>query len=250
VLPTTPSLSGPLERNLLAVRQRIAVAAAAAGRPPGDVQLLPVTKAVPIDWAARLARLGEGELAENRADGLEAKARGLADRGLRVRWHFVGHLQRNKARRVARLADVVHSVDSPRLAETLARVAEEEGRTLALYLQVDFTGEAAKHGHDEATLAESLALVDGAPALTLLGLMAMGPLVERPGATTRGVFERTGALARSLEGERPGAFEGGRCRLSMGMSGDLELAVAAGSTCVRVGTDLFRGLGDAGGAAR
>lgn len=244
-----------LESNLRAVRERIRRAALAAGRAAEDVELLPVTKSVSAPVALALARLlaaetpeaarGAGrrvELAENRADELERKAAAFDEAGVPVDWHFVGHLQTNKARRVVRLAAVVHSVDSAHLADTLARVAREEGRRPGVYLQVDFTGEASKSGLDEAGARALVADAGTREGLELLGLMAMGPLEERPGTTTASVFARVAALARALEREHGLTFAGGRCRLSLGMSGDLEQAIAAGSTLVRVGSDLFRGL--------
>jgi len=237
---SSPDISpGPLEENLCDVRQRIENAARAAGRVPGEVALLPVTKAVDAATARALALLGELELAENRADSLEKKA--LALEGLGVRWHFIGHLQRNKARRVVRHASVIHSVDSVRLVSTLERLAQEENRVLAIYLQVDFTGETTKHGMDRDQLAEALALVAGSKNLELLGLMAMAPLHETPGNGALEVFERVASLAAELERTHASRFVDGRCRLSMGMSGDLEEAVRAGSTCVRVGGALYRG---------
>lgn len=223
-----------LRTNLAEVRSRIDHAVRAAGR-EGSVQLLPVTKAVPVEVAAALVSLGETELAENRADGLERKAAALPE----VCWHFIGHLQRNKARRIVRCAQVLHSVDSPRLAEALARLAEEEQRHLDLYLQVDFTSEDAKHGMDEADLAQALDIVSGTPRLRALGLMAMAPLAARVGHDAAAVFARVAELAARLRAEQPDDLCSG---LSMGMSADLEAAVAAGSTCVRVGTDIYRGL--------
>lgn len=230
----TQPMTTLLRQNLAGVRRRIDAAAATAGR-IDPVQLLPVTKAVPVEVAAALVSLGEAELAENRVDGLEAKAAAVPG----VRWHFIGHLQRNKARRVVRHADVIHSVDSVRLAEALARLASEEGRALDLYLQVDFTGEEAKHGMDEVQLEEALDAVAGAPGLRAVGLMAMAPLVARPGHDAAAVFGRVRDLALRVHAARPGDLGSG---LSMGMSGDLEEAVAAGSTCVRIGTDLYRGV--------
>ena len=238
-------LPSRLVRNLGALERRIAAAARSAGRSPEEVRLLPVTKSVSSEVARELAELfeeGTAELAENRAPELEAKAAALTG-GPAVRWHFIGHIQRNKARRVVRIAEVVHSVDSVRLVETLGRVAAEEGRRLAIYLQVDRTGEEQKHGLDEAELPAALAAVAAAEALELRGLMAMGPLEERAGRTARDVFDEVAALARRLEVERTDLFAGGRCELSMGMSGDLEAAVAAGSHVVRIGSSLFEGVG-------
>lgn len=227
----TPDL---LRSNLQEIRIRIAQAAREAGR-ADSIQLLPVTKSVPVEIAACLHDLGETDLAENRADGLEAKATALPG----VRWHFIGHLQRNKARRVVRHAQVLHSVDSPRLTEALARLAEEEQQDLELYLQVNFTGEGAKHGMDQGALLEALEIVASAPRLRALGLMAMAPLECRPGHNADSVFTRAAELAGQLREEQPRVLGSG---LSMGMSGDLEAAIASGSTCVRVGTDLYKGV--------
>lgn len=237
---SSPDLSpGPLEENLCDVRQRIENAARAAGRVPGEIQLLPVTKAVDLVTTRALAQLGELELAENRADSLEAKALALEGQG--IRWHFIGHLQRNKARRVVRHASVIHSVDSTRLVETLERSAREENRVLAIYLQVNFTGEDTKHGLHEDRLAEALTAVGRSAHLELLGLMAMAPLHESAERGAREVFERVATLAAELERTDASRFVDSRCRLSMGMSGDLDEAVRAGSTCVRVGGALFQG---------
>lgn len=244
-----PALAAVLGANLRAVRGRIAAAVAPGGAAP---VLLPVTKSVPPETALVLARMlaaerpGPVDLAESRATELARKAQHLRAAGIPVRWHFVGHVQRNKARRVAELADVVHSLDSLRLAETLEAAAAAAGKVLAVYVQVDFTGEPTKSGLDAGGAREVLAYAARAPHLAPLGLMAMGPLHEVPGRTTRDVFLQTAALARELEAD-PAVGAGlpdGRARLSLGMSADLEQAVAAGSTLVRVGSDLFRDLPD------
>lgn len=249
--PSAAPLIATLRANLRAVRDRLDAAAGRAGRDPREIRLLPVTKSVAPEVALALAEIlaGDGvgtvELAENRPAGLEAKGAAFADAGRAVRWHFVGHLQRNKARRIARAVDVLHSVDSLRLVETLARVCAEESRRLDVYLQVNCTGEEQKHGLDPdepGELDEAVRLVAGAEALALRGLMAMGPLAERPGRTTPEVFARVAALGRRLEAGWADALPNGRCELSLGMSGDLEAAVEAGSTCVRIGSDLFRDL--------
>lgn len=222
VIPLNPSR---LNDGLARVRTRIDRATVAAGR-TDEVQLLPVTKAVDLDVTRALMELGETDLAENRVTGLEEKAAALEG----VRWHFIGHLQRNKARRVVRHAAVIHSVDSLRLVETLERLAGEEGRSLDVFLQVDFTGDEAKHGMDEVELREALTAACEAAALTPVGLMAMAPREGRP----EPVFERVSSLASELRSSGLGT------ELSMGMSSDLEAAIAAGSTCVRIGTDLYR----------
>jgi pyridoxal phosphate enzyme (YggS family) len=154
----------------------------------------------------------------------------------------VGHLQANKARRVVRLAEVVHSVDSLALLERVGRIAEEEGRTPEVYLQVALTGEAVKHGFEPADLPAAVARAADLSHVKLAGLMAMGPLEDAPGAATRAVFRQAAALARDLEREPSlaRAFDDGRCHLSMGMSNDLEIAIEEGSDLLRIGSALFQ----------
>ena len=230
-----------LERNRTQVLERIARAAAAAGRDPAAIELVAVTKSVEPALAAALFELGTRTLGENRADELESKARHLKDQGLVPRWHFVGHLQRNKARRVLALADVIHSVDSERLLETLAEAAGAEGRAPGIYLQVKLRDEASKSG---AAPAELPGLVERAAQgpLPLLGLMTIAPLVEplaRGKAEARAVFAELRALAERLPRT---AFDGERCRLSMGMSADFEEAIAAGADVLRIGSLFFEGV--------
>jgi PLP dependent protein len=231
-----------LDANLAAVRTRIDDAARSSGRNSDDVQILPVTKSVPSEVACALARRGCLELAENRAEGLASKVEALRSSGLDVHWHFVGHLQRNKVARVVAKIDVLHSVDSLRLIETLSRVTRESGRSLAVYLQVHLTGEDEKHGFAPGEVSAAVRLVHAAEHLELLGLMAMGPREESAEVTARGVFEQVVALGTSLTQEQPQAFPKGRCGYSLGMSGDLEQAVHAGSTCIRVGGALYSGV--------
>jgi hypothetical protein len=200
-----------------------------------------VTKAVRAEVATALCEAGTADLGENRLPSLEQKAQELQRRGLAPRWHFLGHLQRNKARAVLRLAHEIHSVDSLRLLETLERLADEEDRRPGLYLQVQVVPEENKGGlaPEEVEAVAEHAARRG--ALPLLGLMAMAPLVlpEQQRAEARATFETLRALADRLPG---GLFEGGAPRLSMGMSGDFELAILEGAHDVRVGTRLFEGL--------
>jgi pyridoxal phosphate enzyme (YggS family) len=229
-----------LNENRTRLLARLAAAALAAGRAPEDVELLAVTKSVPSATAMELFDLGCQDLGENRADALVEKHAAFLATGRLARWHFIGHLQRNKARRVLRVAHAIHSVDSPELYDTLARCSEEEGRAPGIYLQLKLADEAAKGGLDPAALPELLARAVGGP-LPLLGLMTMAPLTAEPGAA-RAVFERLAALALALS---PSAFVGGRVRLSMGMSQDFEEAVRAGATTVRIGSQLFEGTSGA-----
>jgi hypothetical protein len=214
------------------VRARIYAAARAAGRDPGQVRLLAVSKTFPAAAVRTLAALGQADFGENRAQELLGKAAELGD--LPLRWHFIGQLQRNKAAAVARLGAVVHSVDRLPLARALGRAGEAAGVPVDVFLQVDLggpEGELAARGGVPAgelpALADAVADLSG---LRLRGLMAVAPRGADPGPA----FARLAALADRLRADHPGATE-----LSAGMSGDLEQAVAAGATIVRVGTALF-----------
>ncbi|MGY1777590.1 YggS family pyridoxal phosphate-dependent enzyme [Geodermatophilus sp. SYSU D00804] len=224
-------MTTPADR-LRAVRERIAAAARAAGRDPASVALVAVSKTRTAGDVRELAALGQAAFGENRAQELTAKAADLAD--LPLEWHFVGQLQRNKAAVVARTGAVVHSVDRLPLARALARSGEEAGRPVEVFVQVDLggaPGEIAERGgagpDDVPALADAVA---GLPGLRLRGLMAVAPRDEEPGPA----FARLAALADRVRADHPGAAE-----LSAGMSGDLEEAIAAGATLVRVGTALF-----------
>jgi PLP dependent protein len=233
---------GGLEENLRAVRARIDAAARAAGRDPASVALLAVSKTRPSADVRALLALGQQDFGENRAQELVEKAAELAD--VPVRWHFIGQLQRNKAAAVARLGAVVHSVDRLPLAQVLDRVGQDIGRPVEVLLQVDLGGRhlegrhlegiaggpAPRGGADPSAVPALAEAVAGCPGLRLRGLMAVAPLGADPAAA----FGRLAELAARVRADHPGAVE-----LSAGMSGDLEAAVAAGATVVRVGTALF-----------
>ncbi|MEM9380472.1 MAG: YggS family pyridoxal phosphate-dependent enzyme [Planctomycetota bacterium] len=230
-----------LRRNLASVRHRLDAAAAQTGRP--SPTLVAVTKTVPNEVALALHALSQEHLAENRADPFVQKVAAFDAAGQRPVWHFVGHLQRNKARRVLEHVDVLHSVDSRRLAETVIRITDELRRDVDVFLQVNFTGETEKHGLRSDEAGDVATLLGQAGHVHLRGLMAMGPLAEREGArTVDEVFGEAAARARELQRAVPGAFVEERCELSMGMSGDAEAAIARGSDLVRVGSALFEGV--------
>ena len=224
-------MTSPADR-LQAVRDRIAAAARAAGRDPADVGLVAVSKTWPPAAVRELAALGQADFGENRAQELTGKAAELAD--LPLCWHFVGQLQRNKAAAVARLGAVVHSVDRVLLARTLARVGGETGRPVEVFVQVDLGGPegelATRGGADPADVPALADAVAGEEGVVLRGLMAVAPRGAEPGPA----FGRLAALAERVRADHPEARH-----LSAGMSADLEAAVAAGSTLVRVGTALF-----------
>jgi pyridoxal phosphate enzyme (YggS family) len=236
-------LQPPLELNLRTVRQRIVDAATRAGRGAADVHLVAVTKSVSCAAASALVRLGAIDLGESRAGDLEAKCESLARAGQTARWHFIGHLQRNKARRVVERADFIHSVDSIELLCGIDRIAGELHRRPHIFLQVKMHPEPSKSGFDPSALAGALAAARLLEHIQLRGLMAMAPL---EGATesartdaARNAFEGLRDLARASD---PRAFHDGRAELSMGMSGDFEVAIAAGSDWVRIGGALFEGV--------
>ncbi len=223
-----------LVRGLAQVRERIERAAGSAGRDPGDVTVVVVTKTFPSSDVRLLAELGVRDVGENRDQEAAEKSRECA--GLGLRWHFVGQLQTNKAASVATYADVVHSVDRLRLVDALQRGATRSERTLDVLLQVDLdeavgaAGHPGRGGADPAELLPLAAAVDSAPALRLRGLMAVAPL----GADPVAAFDRLGGLAATLRAAHPGADW-----LSAGMSEDFEAAVAAGATHVRVGSAIL-----------
>jgi pyridoxal phosphate enzyme (YggS family) len=221
-----------LEENLRAVRARIDTAATAAGREPSSVSLLAVSKTRPAADVRALATLGQLDFGENRAQELIGKAAGLTD--LAVRWHFIGQLQRNKAAAVARIGAVVHTVDRESLAGALDRIGRDGERPVDVLVQVDLggvAGELAARGGAAPPDVPALAdLVAGCAGLRLRGLMAVAPRGEQPGPA----FERLAALAARIRTDHPAATE-----ISAGMSADLEEAIAAGATVVRVGTALF-----------
>jgi PLP dependent protein len=220
-----------LAANLSAVRSRIDAAARAAGRDPSEVALLAVSKTWPADAVRALAALGQRDFGENRAQELLGKAAEVAD--LPLRWHFIGQLQRNKAAAVARLGAVVHTVDRESLARALDRAGQQSGPVDVL-VQVDLGGAAgelaARGGAAPAEVPGLVDLVAACPGLRLRGLMAVAPRGEDPAPA----FDRLAGLAGRVRADHPEAVE-----LSAGMSADLEAAVAAGATVVRVGTALF-----------
>lgn len=219
---------------LAAVRDRIATACSAAGRDPAEVTLVVVTKTFPTADVARLADLGVTDVGENRDQEAAVKADALADRGLR--WHFVGQLQRNKARSVAAYADLVHSLDRPRLVGALDRAADAAGRRVDVLVQVDLSGPldpTSTESRGGAAPDDVLALADAVASsagLRLRGVMAVAPRDADPAVA----FGRLATCSRVLREQHPEA-----AWISAGMSGDLEQAVDAGATHLRVGSAIL-----------
>jgi PLP dependent protein len=218
--------------NLAEVERRVDQACAAAGRDRAEVTVIAVTKTFPASDVAWLYDLGVRDVGENRHQEAGVKADACA--GLTgLRWHFVGQLQTNKATAVARYADVVHSVDRERLVHALDRAAGECGRTIEALVQLDLRRppvEDGRGGADPTSLSRLAEAVAGAEHLRLAGVMAVAPL----GADPREAFDRLGELAAGLRKDHPDATV-----VSAGMSADLEQAVAAGATHLRVGSALL-----------
>ena len=220
-------VSAGLER----VRGRIADAATSAGRRPDEVTLVVVTKFFPASDVRLLLDLGVADVGENRHQEAQAKAAEVDD--TRVRWHFVGGLQSNKAAAVAAYASVVHSVDRTKLVRGLARGAAERGAPLDCLVQVSLDPPDAGAGRQGADPDDVPAIADavaGEEALRLRGLMAVAPPDEDPAAA----FDRLASASARLRADHPDATW-----VSAGMSGDLEQAVAAGATHVRVGSAVL-----------
>ena len=221
--------------RVAAVRERIARAAERAARPPGEVTLVAVSKTHPVPAVREAFAAGVCDFGENRVQEAEGKVEATADLAAAgLRWHLVGHLQSNKARRAAALFDVVESVDSVELGHRLAREAAAAGRVLRALVQVDLAGEETKFGLEEAELFPALEALREAPGLRVEGLMVLPPYLDDPDAV-RPFFRRLRALADRARGE--GLLAGSE--LSMGMSHDFEAAVEEGATIVRVGTAIF-----------
>jgi hypothetical protein len=227
--PADPRTS-QLAANLAAVRARIAAAAGAAGRDAGEVTLIAVTKTYPAADVIRLASLGLADIGENRDQEAAPKAAEVAAAGVPVRWHFVGRLQRNKCRSVVRYADLVHSVDSVRLATALGAAAADRGRPLEVLVQVSVDADPTRGGVVPDQLASVAAAVADQPGLRLRGVMAIAPMSWEPARA----FAALAELAAGLRAEHPEATV-----VSAGMSGDLEAALACGATHVRIGTALL-----------
>mgnify|MGYP000546805143 CR=1 FL=1 len=223
--------------NLRAVRQRIAEAAARSGRSVEQVRLVAVTKTVGLEEIRALVGAGCQELGESRPQQLWEKAAALED--LRIHWHMVGPLQRNKVRRTLEVAEMIQSADSLRLIRAIDRIAGELGRLLPILIEVNVSREPAKHGFHPDLLEPSLLEVASCRHVEVRGLMCMASLEGGLDAARRD-FAALRNLRDRLRNRCPEgiALE----ELSMGMSGDYEVAIEEGATIVRIGSALFEGI--------
>jgi PLP dependent protein len=220
-----------LEANLKAVQQRIEAACARAGREPGSVSLVAVSKTQPPEIVCAAAALGLSLFGENKVQ--EAKAKIPACPG-RLRWHLVGHLQSNKCRDAVGLFEMVQSVDSLHLAEELNKRADQAARTLPVLLEVNAVGEASKFGYRPEQLLAELVRINALPRLEIHGLMTVPPWAPEP-EKVRPVFRQM----RELKARCEQVLGAPLPHLSMGMTGDFEVAIEEGATMVRIGTALF-----------
>lgn len=225
--------------HLTELKGRLGAACAAAGRSPEEVKLLAVTKTHPADAAVFAARAGLSAVGENRVQEGAAKRPLAAAAGAgALRWELIGHLQSNKARLAAETFDRIQSVDTDKLVRHLDRAAGELGRPLAVLLQVNAGRDPAKFGCEPEDAPRLLDAALAAPNLRVEGFMAIAPLGASAGETAEHA-RRTFAALRELRDTLAASRGVALPELSMGMSGDLDFAVAAGSTCVRVGTALY-----------
>jgi pyridoxal phosphate enzyme (YggS family) len=223
--------------NLREVRQRIAQAAARAGRQAEEITLVGVTKYVDATTAQALVDAGHFDLGESRPQELWSKAAALPDP--RIRWHVIGHLQRNKARRTLPHVALLHSLDSLTLAEGLSAEAQAIARRVPVLLEIKIAADATKHGIAASDARSALHAIAALPGLQVQGLMCMASLEGGPDAARRD-FAALRTLRDDLAKDCPNGAS--LAQLSMGMSGDYEIAIEEGATHVRVGSALFEGV--------
>jgi PLP dependent protein len=236
---TDAELRTVLAERIANVRARIAAACARVNRDPAGVTLVAVTKTVSPRVAGLLPELGVADLGENRPQELWRKAAEL--KHLPIRWHLVGHLQRNKVERTLPLVHLIHSVDSVRLLQAVADAARKRGSCPPILLEVNASREERKHGFDYDELIRDIPrIVAAASELDVAGLMAMAAYSDDP-EQSRPTFRNLREFRHRLRSD-PLLVARPLSQLSMGMSGDFEVAVEEGATLVRVGTTLFEGL--------
>jgi len=220
-----------IAENLARVRQEIVEAAAKAGRGPGEIELVAITKAHPAEKVREAIDAGQRLFGESRVQEARTK---IPEMPSNLRWHFVGHLQKNKIRHALPLFEMIHSVDSLALAQDMNRIAEEEGLHPRVLLEVNVAGEGSKFGFTPDKLREQMEGLLALPRLSILGLMCIPPIANEA-AASRKYFVQLRELRDSLQTE----FRVDLTQLSMGMTQDFWIAVEEGATLVRVGTAIF-----------
>ncbi len=233
----TPEDSQKITDNLARIRERIASATSSVGRSSSDIRLVAVTKYVDAEVTRVLYDAGCVDLGESRPQQLWSRSEALSD--LHPRWHLVGHLQRNKVARTLPLTSLIHSVDSLRLAREIDREAEKLDCAANVLLEVNISGDSAKHGFEPAGIEPALSSMSDCTNLNVQGLMAMA---HREGGLD--VARRDFASLRELRDRLVNSCpeNASLAQLSMGMSGDFEAAIAEGATILRIGSALFEGV--------
>ncbi|MBA7594010.1 Pyridoxal phosphate homeostasis protein [subsurface metagenome] len=214
-----------IERNLRELESRIARAAETAGRSPADITIVAVTKEVEVEAIEAAIKAGIGHIGENRVQEAMTKMERLSTLERQPMWHMVGHLQTNKVKTAAQIFDIIHSIDSLRLAEAVSQRAQD---IMPVLLQVNVSGEATKSGFSVAELSQAAEEIARLPRLEVKGLMTIAPLVA-DAEEVRPIFRRLRQLRDEL----------GLEHLSMGMTDDFEVAVEEGATMVRIGRAIF-----------
>jgi len=228
-----PTRMADILANLNRVQERVASAARRAGRSPEEIRLVAVSKTVGAERVREAIAAGVKILGENYVQEAQKKIEAV---GHGVAWHFIGHLQTNKAKVAVRLFDLIHSVDSLHLAGELNKIAAQTGKVLPVLLQVSLSGEATKFGALEKEIFQMVEGMSTMPAISVMGLMTMPPYFENP-EDSRPYFGALKKLSERLTQQKiPGIF---MKELSMGMSSDCEVAIEEGATLVRVGTAIF-----------
>ena len=219
--------------NLKQINERIAEAARNAGRDPASVRLVAVSKTQPAAAVMEAARAGQGLFGENYVQELTAKTKEVA---VPVEWHFIGHLQSNKVRQLAGFVTMIHSVDRLSLAEEIDRQWGKLGGACDVLIEVNLAGEETKSGTTVAAVLDLVRRVAALPHVRIRGVMTMPPFFDDPEGS-RPYFRELRLLAAEIAAEKIPGVE--MAELSMGMSGDFEVAIAEGATLVRVGTAIF-----------
>ncbi len=217
--------------NLERVREQIAQAAAKAGRDVKDVELVAISKTHPAQKVREAVEAGQTLFGESRVQEARAKIPELSSN---IRWHFVGHLQKNKVRQALPLFEMIHSVDSLALAQDINRIAEEEGLYPRVLPEVNLAGEGSKFGFAPDKLCKQMEELLALPRLSILGLMTIPPVAEQAEASRKYFVE-----LRELRDRLQSEFRVDLAQLSMGMTQDFPIAIEEGATLVRVGTAIF-----------
>lgn len=219
-----------IKQNIENIRNRIKVAAGKAGRDPDSIRLMAVTKTVPVEMIKEAVAAGLADLGESKVQEAMKKSPCLGP-GAGIKWHMIGHLQTNKVRQALELFDEIHSVDSLKLAQEIHKRSQEKDRRTPVYIEVNVSGEGTKYGISPGALPELLSQAGALPGLEVKGLMTMAPYSD-DSEKARPHFRTLASLARG----------NGLKELSMGMSGDFEVAIEEGATIIRVGSALFEGF--------